>query len=299
MAELTPDLDYHNSSNYKLSSENTTPFDIENVDINSIKEKLDLEYNLNTIQKSNENKSFFPDIFKCFDEKPFLFKIYLILFFQFSIIIILAYLGFKYNVADKFINDGQREFYIFCATTLIISFMCYTGRCVSRNNKKVIYTCYCLYIICIDSYCFLIFDFTKSKNILIILWIILLDIISLMVYTFIRYELCELALSLIIINIIDVPIFSLIFLKDESNNIITISILSVGFIIYFFYISFAIKEKRATWWEVFQVAQNEYLYGVLLFNLTLFIPVAYIVFIILVILFLLLVLYMKSNQNGY
>lgn len=55
-----------------------------------------------------------------------------------------------------------------------------------------------------------------------------------MVYTYIRYELCELALSLIIINIIDVPIFSLIFLNDESNNIITISFLSVGFIIYFF-----------------------------------------------------------------
>lgn len=120
-----------------------------------------------------------------------------------------------------------------------------------------------------------------------------------MVYTYIRYELCELALSLIIINIIDVPIFSLIFLKDESNNIITISFLSVGFIIYFFFISYAIKERRRNWWEVFQVAQNEYLYGVLLFNLTLFIPVAYIVFIILIILFLCLVLYMKSNQNGY
>jgi len=207
-----------------------------------------------------------------------LIKTFFHLIIQFIIIFIFTLLGFIYEINEAFIKSDGAIWGTLVPTTVVILIMCFTALCIDDYNRdsKWLYIYLIIYIPCMVFYCFLLSGATNNINIICGLVLYILDILSFIIVIIIYKEIRYIVFILfsVVIAIIILLVFHFVWIKD---GLITFKISTVGLseIIYLIIITkFSIRKV------------HDYLFETIVFNLGIFSPLAFIVFIILVISFL-------------
>lgn len=185
-----------------------------------------------------------------------------ILLAQFIIILILSWLGFKYDINDSFIKSKLSRNLTFYITSLVILIMFFTSLGFDDDDFLIVYIVYLiLYIPCIIFYCFLLSKYTKDIHILCGLVLYIFDILSFIVSFKFFNPFSVLIVSPVISTII-LFVFHYLWIK---NGLKTFKISTVGLseIIYLL-IAITISMKLA----------KNYVRGAVILNLAIFTPLA-------------------------
>lgn len=199
------------------------------------------------------------------------------LFIQVIIIFIFTLLGFIYEINEAFVASTGAIWGTLVPTTVVILIMCFTALCIEdyKRGSKWLYIYLIIYIPCVVFYFFLLSGATNNINIICGLVLYIFDILSffvvIMIYKEIRY--IVFIIFSVVITIIILLIFHFVWIKD---GLITFKISTVGLseIIYLIII---------TKFSIYKV--EEYLFETIVFDLAIFSPLAFIIFIIAVIAF--------------
>ena len=255
--------------------------------------KLEYEYNLEKpyceTKKTDEAQAKKKNIFSSFydyinnyinnmeSQEEVLIKTFFHLIIQFIIIFIFTLLGFIYEINEAFVASTGAIWGTLVPTTVVILIMCFTALCIEdyKRGSKWLYIYLIIYIPCVVFYFFLLSGATNNINIICGLVLYILDILSfiivIMIYKEIRY--IVFIIFSVVITIIILLIFHFVWIKD---GLITFKISTVGLseIIYLIII---------TKFSIYKV--EEYLFETIVFDLAIFSPLAFIIFIIAVIAF--------------
>ena len=160
--------------------------------------------------------------------------------------------------------------------TLIISFLCFGVLKIKEEMRKdpLLYIYLGVYIPCIALYCFLLSNYTEISYIMLVLYIISMDFFGMLVYIII-FTIQD--YKFLIAPVITSTAMLLIFHYSwDLPPVITIKISSVALsaIIYIGIISVVCKNL---------IEKEHYLFAIIIFNLAIFAPVAFLVFIALAI----------------
>jgi len=210
-------------------------------------------------------------------QEEVLIKTFFHLIIQFLIIFIFTLLGFIYEINEAFVASTGAIWGTLVPTTVVILIMCFTALCIEdyKRGSKWLYIYLIIYIPCVVFYFFLLSGATNNINIICGLVLYIFDILSffvvIMIYKEIRY--IVFIIFSVVITIIILLIFHFVWIKD---GLITFKISTVGLseIIYLIII---------TKFSIYKV--EEYLFETIVFDLAIFSPLAFIIFIIVVIAF--------------
>ena len=243
------------------------------------------------MQDDGKNKIFE----KCFNRynelNKFFFKIFSLLLIQFILITFFTFLGFRFDLNLFFIKTSKSMLWTAGPVTLLISFLCFGVLKIEERYRKdkLLYIYLGVYIPCIVLYCFLLSNYTERDYIILVLSIISIDFFGILLYIIIF---TMKGYAFLIAPIITSTAMLLIFhFKWRLPPVITIKISSVllSAIIYIGFISSICKDKKF---------REYYLFATIIFNLAIFAPVAFLVFIALLILLFILSGYDEGKKNN-
>ena len=263
MDSQNPNLDYYNSSDYKLQFESSN----QNEETNEIQKSFWLRY------KEKLLKS---------DDIELYLKVFIGLIIQCLLVLFLVWVGFVTGASEAFIESNGAIAATLVIVSIYILALCYSTLCL-KDNTNWFYLHAITYIPCMVFYCYEISGATDKANIYFVLFSIFLDIFSIFIYllSFMSLNIIGLILFPLISNIISILIFSLTYLYNEPGLIGKIIAIDASAIIYFNLVFFVLKKN------IFNVENNfecdKYIVVIVFFDLAIFSPVAFILFIMFVI----------------
>jgi hypothetical protein len=265
----------------------------------------DLDYNLDDSEPFKEKPYYMQEdgknmkyvgknniIEKCFNRydelNKYFLKIFSLLLIQYISIIFFTFVGFYFSLNLFFIQTTNSMLWTAGPVTILISFLCYGILKIEGYNRKnkLLYIYLGVYIPCIVLYCFLLSNYTETSYIMLVLFIISLDFFGILLYIII-FTIKD--YKFLIVPVITSTAMLLIFhYRWDLTPVITIKISSVvlSAIIYIGLMSSICKNK---------IKEEYYIFATIIFNLTLFAPVAVIVFLVLA--FILFILTHKTEEE--
>lgn len=229
--------------------------------------------------KEDWRNQIFEKCFKRYDEfDKYFIKIFALLLIQYILISFFTLLGLNNGWNKFFIQSTKSMLWTAGPITLLISFLCYGVLYIKGSDRKdkLLYIYLGLYIPCIILYCFLLSQYTDRYNIMLVIYIISIDFFGLLLYVII-FTIKDRYLFLIAPAVTSTIMILIFHFRWKLNPVITIKISSVllSAIIYIGIISAICKNSFDT---------EYYLFATIIFNLAIFAPVAFLVFIALIIL---------------
>ena len=265
--------DYYNSSDYKLQFES-----------------LNQKDETNKIQKSCWSK-YKENLLQSYDNRLYV-KVFVGLIIQCLLVIFFVCLGFDTGASDVFIESDRAILTTLTLVSIYILILCFSTLGL-KYKTNWFYLHAISYIPCMVFYSYVINGATDKTNIYFVLFSIFLDIFSIFIYllSFMSLNIIGLILFPLISNIIAIVIFSLTYLYNEPGLIGKIIAIDASAIIYFNIVFFVLKKNIFNVDNYFNF--NKYIVAIVFFDLAIFSPAAFIVFV----LFVLLVLYAYATSE--
>ncbi len=268
--------DYYNSSDYKLQFESSFPKD-----------------SPNTIQNSYFSR-YMEKFINSNDKIDLYLRVFFFLIIQCLIVIFFVWIGFVTGISNAFIETSAAIIATLTIVSIYILVLCYSSLFLYYKTEYF-YLHAITYVPCMVFYCYVISAATEKTNIYIVLFSIFLDIFSIFIYilSFKSLKFIGIILFPLVSNIILIIIFSFTFLYGNGLLITKIIAIDISAILYFIIVFFVLKEN------IFKVRNHfdteDTLALVVFFDLAIFSPVAFIVFLAFVL--LLLYIYIESEGN--
>lgn len=277
MDSQNPNLDYYNSSDYKLQFESSN----QNEETNEIQKSFWSRY------KEKLLKS---------DDIELYLKVFIGLIIQCLLVLFLVWVGFVTGASEAFIESNGAIAATLVIVSIYILALCYSTLCL-KDNTNWFYLHAITYIPCMVFYCYEISGATDKANIYFVLFSIFLDIFSIFIYllSFMSLNIIGLILFPLITNIIAMIFFSFKFLYNEPELIRKIIAIDASAIIYFNIIFFVLKGGLECIFSSIDFERNEYIFVAVLFDLSIFSPSAFVVLALLI----LLALYGELEMKTY
>ena len=215
-----------------------------------------------------ENKGNWMDRYKNIKITKYLAKVYFILIFEYTNILILSWFGFEVEFNKELIYEDRILGFTFATSFLMsgvfIGFVITLVKC-EFYEKKILLLFHIPYIILVSFYMYLLSYLTEPKIILCGLCIIILEFISLELFVIISgiYSYLGLFISPLVVSIISVPIFNYLWINHLMSSIKIFSVTISG-VFYLGLINFFCLHKINS--TDFPIASN-------IFSLAIFTPI--------------------------
>ena len=221
-------------------------------------------------------------------------KSFIILIIQCLFTIFFVWLGFATGISDAFIKSEGTIKGTLIPISIYILLLCYSALCLRYCYQWLILHVV-TYVPCIVFYCYILTAVTDETNIYIVLFSIFLDILSIFIYilSFLSLNIIGLILFPLISNIIAMLFFSFKFLYNDPELIGKIIAIDASAIIYFNIIFFVLKGGLECIFSSIDFERNEYIFVAVIFDLAIFSPAAFVVFVI----FVMLIIYGEKKKK--